>query len=270
MTWSDTTIENLRRVFHAGFTARDIAEPLVTVDAAAPMSDAAAAMDARNVGIVGVQRNGRMEGYLERQGLAGEGTCGDGMQILDASAIIPELSPLAETITALDKSPRLFVGTEDAVTGVVTIHDLGKPPVRMWLFGMVTLIEMRMHYMIEGFCGEEGWKQFVSEGRLKKAEEILAERRRRNQNPRLLDCLQFADQAGIIARNEAIRSLTRFTSRSQVEQAAKALESLRNNLAHSQDIVSTDWNMIVTLSSEFDSIISRAKLIDQTIGNTTT
>jgi hypothetical protein len=132
---------------------------------------------------------------------------------------------------------------------------LQKPPVRMWLFGMVTLVEMRMGRLAEQLCEGETWRQFLSEGRLQKAEALLEERRRRNQNLKLIDCLQFSDKGQIIARNESIRGLTRFTSRRQVEEACKALESLRNNLAHSQDIITSDWETVVGLAADLDGVI---------------
>jgi hypothetical protein len=126
----------------------------------------------------------------------------------------------------------------------------------MWLFGMISLIEMRMSYLVERLCEGESWRQFLSDNRLQKAETLLEERRRRSQSLRLIDCLQFSDKGQIIARNAAIRSLTRFTSRRQVEQTCRAMESLRNNLAHSQDILSSDWDTIVAFSADIDGIIA--------------
>jgi hypothetical protein len=78
---------------------------------------------------------------------------------------------------------------------------------------------------------------------------LLDERTRRNQSVRLFDCLQFADKGQIIARNEAVRRLTIFTSRRQVEEAVGKLEQLRNNLAHAQDIPPSDWDTVVQLCS---------------------
>jgi hypothetical protein len=151
------------------------------------------------------------------------------------------------------------------VGGIVTLSDLQKPPVRMWLFGMITLVEMRMGRLVEQLCAGDSWRAFLSEGRLQKAETLLEERRRRNQNLRLIDCLQFSDKAQIIARNEAIRRLTRFTSRRQVEEACKALESLRNNLAHSQDIIANDWEIVSLLATNIDGVIFGTEQVQQAI-----
>jgi hypothetical protein len=110
--------------------------------------------------------------------------------------------------------------------------------------------------LIAVMCPDESWKQYVSEGRLEKAQALCDERRRRNQSVALLDCLQISDKGQIVARNEKIRSVTRMDSRRQTEEGVKMLESLRNNLAHSQDILATDWPMIVGLCRDLELAIT--------------
>mgnify|MGYP002683884023 CR=1 FL=1 len=65
----------------------------------------------------------------------------------------------------------------------------------------------------------------------------------------------ITDKAQIIARTELLRKLTRFESRRQVEEVGKRLEKLRNNLAHSQDIITNDWDTIVLLAENLDSVL---------------
>ena len=220
MNWNPSTIENLRRVFTEGFAARDVAEPLVSFDASTLAAEALSLMKAEDFDVVGVRRNGLVVGYAQGKNL-GAGTCGEQLTLLDETLILSDSAPLADVVLKLNGSPRLFVRILGAVSGIVTMSDLQKPPVRMWLFGMVTLVEMRMGRLVEQLCEGESWRQFLSEGRLQKAAALLEDRRRRSQNLRLIDCLQFSDKAQVIARNEAIRPLTRFTSRRQVEGACK-------------------------------------------------
>ena len=183
----------------------------------------------------------------------------------DESLLISDSAPLENVVFGLAKSPRLFVRVLGIVGGIITMSDLQKPQVRMWLFGLVTLIEMRISRLIDQMCPGDSWKQYVSESRLQKADALLEERRRRNQSLELVDCLQFSDKGQIVARNEEIRNLTRFTSRRQVEEAIKALESLRNNLAHSQDILSCDWTTIVMLCQDLEGVISGTELVQQVL-----
>ena len=69
-------------------------------------------------------------------------------------------------VLGLADSPRLFVRVLGAVGGIITMSDLQKPPVRMWLFGMITLMEMRMTRLIELQCQGGTWKQYLSKTRL--------------------------------------------------------------------------------------------------------
>lgn len=211
-------------------------------------------MEQNGYRVVGVRENGIIVGYLDQDELE-EGTCGQFTRPFDDAHVIVDAAPLSEVVLALRETPRLFVNLLGRVGGIVTRSDLQKPPVRMWLFGMVTLVEMRFTRLIELKCPDEDWRQFLSAGRLEKASGLLEERARRNQQIDLLDCLQFSDKGQIIARCERIRNLTQFTSKRQIEQVFKSLERLRNNLAHSQDIVTGDWDIIVQLSENLDRVL---------------
>jgi hypothetical protein len=178
------------------------------------------------------------------------------MRPLDNAQVVPDTLPLAALILRLQDQPRLFVLACGQISGIVTRGDIHKPPGRMWLFGMITLLEMRFSRLIEQACPGNSWTTHLSEGRLEKAQQLLALRRARNQHLSLADCLQFADKTTIIARNSQLRSLTRFHSKREIDETGKQLENLRNNLAHSQDLVATDWPTIVTLADQLDSVLA--------------
>ena len=211
-------------------------------------------MEERHLDVIGVRDQGLVVGYVQRSSL-GDGPCSEHLQPFDEEQVILDTTPLAEVILALKDYPRLFVSVFGRVGGIVSRSDLQKPPVRMWLFGMVTIIEMRATRLIEQAAPGEEWRQYLSQARLAKAEELLAERTRRNQDLGLIDCLQFSDKCQIVARNEKLRALTRYESRRKVEEAAKKLERLRNNLAHAQDILATDWETLVELSENLDDLL---------------
>jgi hypothetical protein len=236
----------VKRVFTETFTARDIAEPLASFDADAPSAQLRAFMQARDFDVVGIRSEGRITGYVEKDALT-EGACGQWRRPFDDAMVLDDTAPLLQVLMKLNRLPFAFISVLGSVGGIITRADLQKPPVRMWLFGIVTLIEMRCSELIERHCEADGWKKYLSEARLEKAQALLAERSRRDQTLRLVDCLQFSDKGQIIARNEEIRKLTVFPSRRQAEEAIKRLEQLRNNLAHAQDILTSDWGTIVEL-----------------------
>lgn len=236
----------VKRVFGETFTAKDIAEPLASFDAEASSALARAFMQTSDFDVVGVRRHGQVAGYVSKESLD-DGVCGDHLHAMDDSMVLDDASPLLNVLMKLNQVPFAFVKVLGKVGGIITRADLQKAHVRMWLFGIVTLIETRCSELIERHCPADAWQKFLSEARLDKAQALLAERRRRNQALRLFDCLQFSDKGQIIARNEEIRKLTIFPSRRQAEEAVKKLEQLRNNLAHAQDILASDWETIVQL-----------------------
>jgi hypothetical protein len=238
--------EPIKRVFTESFVARDIAEPLASFDAAVPSAEVRAFMQARDYDVIGIRVEGQVVGFVEVGGLL-EGPCGALRRALDEVPVVEDAAPLLSVLTKLTEAPFAFVMAFGSVAGIITHADLQKPPVRMWLFGILTLIEMRFTNLIQQSCSEEVWKKYLSPARLQKGLALLEERGRRNQSLRLLDCLQFADKGQIIARHEDLRKRTVFPSRNQAEEATKRLEALRNNLAHAQDILTTDWGIIIQL-----------------------
>ncbi len=250
-----SSVQSLRRVFRESFSAHDIAELLISCERHADATETREFMTSRNLMVAGVRYQGEVIGYVERDDLKGD-QCGDAMQEFGDDQVIVDTTSLVETLIRLDRYPRLFVSVFGGIGGIITRTDMQKPPMRMWLFGMITLIEMQMTRRIEDQLPDERWHEFLSQGRLRKAEDLVAERARRNQMVQAIDCLQFSDKCQIIARCEPLRIATRFESRRQVEETAKRIERLRNNLAHAQDIVSTDWHAMVELATYVDDLVA--------------
>ena len=252
---SDSSYYDMQRVFVRGVTVRDIAEPLLSFDAWTQSATVREILIEQGAPAAGIREDGRTRGYALLEEL-GDGLCGDFANPFEEDQVLRDTTPLVDVVLALKDLPYAFVRVLGDVGGIVTREDLQDPPVRMWLFGMVTIIEMYYLRMIDQQLGDDGWRQYLSPARVAKAEELLEERRRRNQNPSLLDCLQFGDKAQIVARDETLRTRAGFPSRKQAVRAMKMVERLRNNLAHTQDIVSWDWDTIVVLAENIDRLIA--------------
>jgi len=251
----NTSFYDVHKTFMRGLTARDIAEPLPSFDATTPAPDARSSMRAAGAAVAGVRQAGFVTAFLEFQDL-GDGQCGDYARPFDESTVIADLAPLTEVVLKLDRFPRLFVRSLGTVAGVVTRLDLQDPPVRMWLFGMVTVLEMRFLQLIEARFSDESWARYISPARLEKARQLQDERRRRSQDTRLLDCLQFSDKAQIVMRDETLRSQAGIASRRRGDEVIKSLERLRNNLAHTQDIIAFDWQTIVAIVENLERLVA--------------
>lgn len=251
----ETSTYDVQRIFSRATQARDIAEPLCSFDAGAPAHEVRNIMAANAVAIAGVRVNGWIAGYITHAVL-NDGACGDAMQPFDPANVLDDSAPLTDVVSALKTSECVFLRWLGVVNGVITRNDLQDPPFRMWLFGLITMIEMRFAALIGERFGDESWTQYVSPARVNKARELMDERQRRGQHPTLIDCLQFADKAQIIVRDETLRKRVGFVSRRRGDETIAGIERLRNNLAHAQDIVSHDWEIIVALVDNLDRVLA--------------
>ncbi len=135
---------------------------------------------------------------------------------------------------------------------MVTRIDMEKPIVRMWLFGMITMLEINIANRIREHWPGDEWQQHCSNNRLRKAEALSAERSRLNQHSDLIDCLQLADKAQILLSDQELMEEYGFRSKTAADRTIKEMSSLRNNLAHGQSIVSYDWPQIVRMTQRLE------------------
>lgn len=236
-----------------GFTAADLVEPLRVIDEieldALRRSEHP---DVRQVGVVGLRSGRRLVGYVETTAREDAGP-GHGErreiaddQIIDLGASIPVV------VHVLTRYDHAFVREGDRIQGVLARADLEKPIGRMWLFGIVILVELDFLQRIRALWPDGGWEAYLSPGRLDKARQLQAERLRRGQPSGLLDCLQLADKGQILIANRDVLREWGHRSRKAAKAALQDLQSLRNHLAHSQAVVDLHWHLIARLSSRFD------------------
>ncbi|HEY7746082.1 MAG TPA: hypothetical protein VIA07_07090 [Desulfuromonadales bacterium] len=254
MPWERVNIERLQRLFYEGFSVMDIAEPLCFFPADREAEEARKVMLTRNIELAGVLRHGELIGYVWRDAL-GEGVCGDCLQEFEPGEVVSDTASLAGGIEVLGSHGHCFVEVFGQVSGVIGPNDLEKPQVRIYLFGLITLVEEIFGREIRRLFPADSWRSAISPGRLQKAEELRSERQRRGQSVDLVDCLQFSDKGQIMARLDEFREELGMSKR-DADRAVKELEVLRNNLAHSQKIVNEQWRRIPIFSSRIDRILS--------------
>jgi hypothetical protein len=174
---------------------------------------------------------------------------------LKAGQMIAWNAPLSDVVEVLTRYENCFVSRDGKVEGVITRADIQKPIARMWLFGMITVVELFLTDHIRSLWPDESWKAFLSPSRLKAAQSLQSERLRRGQACTLLDCLQIGDKGKILLRNPEQLASFGFESKRAGETVMNELGSLRNNLAHAQDIVSNDWSQIVRLARRLEAMV---------------
>lgn len=238
-------------LFLAAFTARDLAEPLASFDETTDPALLRAVMERQQLEFAGIRSNGNVTGWLAKDDLTQPDPA---TRPLESAAVLADTSSLNEVVQALNRAPCVLVRSLGQIGGLICRRDLQKPAMRMWLFGLVTISELRVTRMIDEICPQDSWRRYLSEGRVEKARELQQERERHGQVRSLLDCLHFADKGRIVARDERLREQTRFSSKRAVEEFVQAFQDLRNNLAHSHDL-SGNWEVICDLATNLHHIV---------------
>jgi hypothetical protein len=241
------------RLFTDAFTAREIAQPLRSFDLERPAEQVFELSERYDLEVAGLRRDGICVGYLHSKGSTTRNTP-DVLRPFAPAQVLQGDAPLSEVIRILTRYDFCFVTSMGDVAGVVTRGDIQQPIVRMWLFGIITLMEMDMLDRLRALWPDGSWIRHLSAGRLAKAQALLEERRRRGQHLDLADCLQLSDKAQILMEDEQQRADFGLRTKGAAKRVIKDLESLRNNLAHAQDIITHDWPQIARLAHRIEEI----------------
>ncbi|EGF29255.1 CBS domain-containing protein [Rhodopirellula baltica WH47] len=255
MTDTSSTVRSLRRVFRESIVARDLAEPLASFDDTTELDTLREFMLDRPLSVLGIRHKGVVTGLLHQDQID-DRPISEQMLPLAEVAVVETTTPVQQVVGLLDETSFVLVSTLGQPVGVIMRGDLEKPPMRMWLFGTITLFEMSITRVLQQAFPSDAWRELLSPTRIEKAEQLQAERVRRNQQVQLVDCLQLSDKGQLFAKSDKLRELFWNRSRNEIRRIVKELESLRNNLAHSQPYTQENWNAILRLAGSLDGFLS--------------
>jgi hypothetical protein len=242
-----TRFSSLKKIFVDNVTAKSIYEPLLCCPAESLAVSAKKALKNRGFDVAGAKEaeGGKVIGYVLTDELD-SGPLRDYVNVFDSDCLISDSTPIADIFSALTKRDFVFVLYGKLILGIITKADINKPPVRIYLFGMISLFEMHMNLWINHFYPNYNWMHEISESRLESARNVYELRRGENQDLSLLECIQFCDKRDLLRKsNEFINDFD--FSRNGFDKIAKRIEKIRNELAHSQNsiISKTEWSVFV-------------------------
>lgn len=257
--------QDLRNLFEDSITIEYVAEPLKSVSAEAAIADILPWMVERDFDVVGIETGDRVTGYVERQALvlAQSGRCGDYQQVFHPAELISISTPLMKLMPILQQTPRLFVLDCNQVSGILTWGDLQKAPVRMLLFGMITLLEMNLLRLVRQYYPQDTWVQMLKPDRVEAAQRLWRESQLRNEATELLDYLQFCDKRDLVLQQTLLVQQLGLRSKRYGDRLLKATEQLRNRLAHAQNLVNgSSWIELIALTAEIEALLRRCEQIE--------
>ncbi len=260
-----TRFSALKKIFIDSVTVRDIYEPLLCCRVDESAGHVKEILMHRQFDAAGViDKNQKVVGYVNTSDLK-DGIINQYRIDIKIEQIISDSTPLASLLNILQVSDFFYVNHGAKIVGIITKADLNKPPVRVYVFGMLSLFEMHLNSWIRFEYPDNGWQEHISEQRLGKAQETYELRKKNNQDLYLIDCLQLADKRDLLAKSKEFRARFDFTKQG-FERFIRYAEQIRNEIAHSQDsiIASLPWESFVNVLEGVDRFLTES---DQLIEN---
>jgi hypothetical protein len=253
-----TRLRELRNLFEDGITARAILEPLLSCPSGANAIEISKILQDKEFDLAGVQEEpqGPVIGFVFRDSLR-DGIVRNHLNKLTAEHLIPDSTSLASLLSIFKTKEHVFVIVGEQVGGIITRTDLNKPPVRVYLFGLISLLEMHLTYWVKDAYPNDDWKGRLADSRLKKADELLAYRQSRNQQTDLVDCVQFCDKRDLIIVHESVRKSLCLGEKNTAKKGLIQAEKLRDLLAHSQQDLTegSSWAGVIELVEWIETVV---------------
>jgi len=239
-----TRVSEIRRLFETGVTVRSIYEPLKACSAEADATEMMQLLNERSFAVAGVKEVDKpITHFVTADDLKKGGTVQDHAQRISIEDVISDATPLAKMFSLLGAHPYSFVLVDDLIAGIITRADLNKPPARIYLFGLVSLLEMHLVFWINKEFGDDAWKQHLKEARIEQAFGIYEQRKQKHQELNLCECLQVCDKADVVITHQELRDLFGINNKSEGRKLFKRAQDLRDLLAHAQAnlVEGTTW-----------------------------
>lgn len=235
-----------------GISVEDVAvSDLVVCQPSSVVRDVLADMESMDIDIVPIDDAGARTEYVERRTLAakrGESTIAEvPRRRIEVSDLVAMSSPLRNTVGLLASRTWLFTLNGNRITGIVTRGDLQRPPMRMYLFGLLSLFEANLLRAIQIEYPKDEWQDLPGFPRnlLEGARSARGQRGGSDEAPlSLSECLMFRGRMAVVRLTPAWHEPLRLDSsalfqgqrRGDPKDCLEDLVELRNNLDHADDL----------------------------------
>lgn len=254
-------VSNLRKLYENCIKVHDISEPLYLIEAEEDARKVKGIMAERDFNVAGIKKGKNVIGYLRREELNG-GICGDYLRSFKNEELVKVDTPLLFHLSLFKNSTHLFGLEGTRVHYIITRSDLQKIPMRMILFGLLSLMELHLLNLARKYYPQNQWVSLLSKSRLDKAIEIQNFRKEKNEVIDLLECIQFGDKKKIFEKTPVLVDSTKKT-KNQLHDFFEDAELLRDNLAHVQDFLSgKSWAEFIQLIKDIQEFILHCEAME--------
>ena len=256
MKYLKSTISDLKKLLESSILVKDIAEPFASFDFGTPVTYVIEFMNSKYYDIIGIRKEGLIAGYATKQKITGN-MLGDNFHEFNTDELLSENESIKEIFHRIVNSPydTVFLIILGEIGGIITKGDLQKIPVRMWIFGLISMIEMQCKRVINNYFSDDYWMNLLKENRLDEARKIQRDRKEKKLDIGLLECLQICDLREILLTNNILKEKLEIKSKCSGKKLFMDIENIRNKLAHAQDIISGNWPEIIDIIKDAEDLL---------------
>lgn len=247
---------SMREVFEESVSVRFLASALASYDAERTAVKIRDWMTRKDYDLIGVRRDGIVVGYALRDQLA-NGRLGDHIVEFAEEDVVSGQMPMLEALERVRDRRRVFVSMLGEVSGIVTRSDVTKPPVRLWLFGLVMIFEMQISRLIRARHPENSWVALLPHHQVKDAQKQQAALAAQGTEMELADLLTLAAKQHLLTSSPDLLHMLELGTEEGKALIAR-VRQLRNGLAHVHDI-SHHWPQFLTVARAIEDVIERAE-----------
>lgn len=177
--------------------------------------------------------------------------------------IVPASLPLLELVPLFEKHYFFFVLSRNEITHVVSFQDLDALPMKLPLFSLFLEMESEMLALLrEQSCGIDECLGRLSEARLSKANKLCRHKYDEVTPERQLLCTTFIDKKEMLRGDDALYGTLPFDSKSDGDRFFKTVERVRNQIAHSDSVLS-----ILQSPEELNSFVVRVRAVTDALSH---
>ena len=249
-------ISDLRKVLEDSFQVRHIAVAIECCDADDDAQKTRQQMQANRFDVLGYRENGEIQGYVVQNELR-DGKCRKYWKRFQPAELVPCNGPLFKLLSMMKNTSRYFVQQGASVKAIVTTGDLQKAPVRMMLFGFVSLMEMYLLAMTrQCYPAEHELRKQMDQTLLQEAEVCFRKSKGKRQDVDLAECVSMTGKSRLLTRTPGFVEFFGYPDRGAAAKFFDSCVDLRNRLAHGQDLLTnTSWRSIITTAEKMERFL---------------
>ncbi len=244
---------------------RHLTQPLESIDqdqAVSPLK-----FSARKLSVLGVLHHGEVIGSIRVDALRDNDWQSQIRPLSDHQVIEGNASLLA-LITRLAGRHWLFVRQAGRIDGFVSRSDMQRAPFRMLLFGLISLLEMRLVHLVQRHYSEAQVAEALNASRLQKARSLHNNRKMRGEELDLIDCLQIADKRDLLLAVPDYSTSLGFDSNNKATKFFGKVEAIRDRLVHANDLVAgSSWEEVLQVTLELTEFLERTGTLQPVDGS---